>query len=72
MAVPTAERSIAMKREAQSMPADGLGVASQNQPAQEDEFVAAKKAMWSRFIKFSTWAIVGVAVLLIGMLLFLV
>ena len=54
------------------MPAEGLGAMPQNQPAREDEFVASKKAMWNRFIKFSTWGIVGVAVLLIGMLIFLV
>ena len=55
------------------MPAEGSGAAaSHNQPTREDEFVAGKKAMWSRFIKFSTWGIVGVAVLLIGMLVFLV
>ena len=54
------------------MPAEGLGAPPQNQPAHEDEFVAGKKAMWTRFIKFSTWGIVGVAVLLMGMLIFLV
>ena len=54
------------------MPAEGLGATPQNQPAREDEFVASKKAMWTHFIKFSTWGIVGVAVLLMSMLIFLV
>jgi hypothetical protein len=58
------------------MPAGGVGAMTQTnaqtEPSHEDEFVAAKKAMWARFIKFSTWGIVGVAILLIGMLLFLV
>ena len=54
------------------MPAEGFGAMSENQPAREDEFVANKKAMWSGFIKLSTWGIVAVAILLLGMLIFLV
>ena len=53
------------------MPAEGFSPMSDNQPAREDEFVADKKVMWSRFIKLRTWGIVTVAILLLGLLIFL-
>lgn len=37
----------------------------------EDDFLVAKKAMWSRFTSWSTWSIVGIAVILILMAIFL-
>lgn len=37
----------------------------------DDELLASRKAMWSGFLTFSTYAIVGVAVILILMALFL-
>jgi hypothetical protein len=37
----------------------------------DDEMLATRQAFWSGFIKFSTYSIVGVALLLIVMALFL-
>jgi hypothetical protein len=36
-----------------------------------DELLAARRQMYASFVKFSTWAIVAIAILLIGMALFL-
>jgi hypothetical protein len=46
-------------------------MASDNKRLDEDELLASRKAMWSGFVKFSTYSIVGVSIVLIGMALFL-
>ena len=38
---------------------------------EQDDFLAAKQAMWSGFVKWSTWAIVAIALVLILMAMFL-
>lgn len=37
-----------------------------------DELLASRKLMYAGFVRWSTWGIVAVAILLIGMALFLV
>ena len=37
----------------------------------DSDLLATKKAMWATFLKFSTYSIVGISVLLIGMAVFL-
>lgn len=37
----------------------------------DDELLASRRAMWASFLKFSTYSIVGVALALILMALFL-
>jgi len=36
-----------------------------------EELLASRKQMYASFVRFSTWGIVAVAILLIGMALFL-
>jgi hypothetical protein len=37
-----------------------------------EDLLASRQAIWASFIRWSTWAIVGIAILLILMALFLV
>lgn len=46
-------------------------MATQNNHLAGNELLAAKRAMWAGFLKLSTFTIVGVSILLIGMALFL-
>ncbi len=46
-------------------------MATDNKRLAEDELLASKTAMWSGFLKLSTYTIVGVSVILIGMAVFL-
>jgi hypothetical protein len=46
-------------------------MATENKRAEDDRFLAEKRANWSGFLRLSTYAIVGVSVALIVMALFL-
>jgi hypothetical protein len=46
-------------------------MATDQKPTDDPEILAAHQAMWDGFVKFSTYSIVGVAVVLILMALFL-
>lgn len=46
-------------------------MATDQKPTDNPEILAAHQAMWDRFVKFSTYSIVGVAITLILMALFL-
>ncbi|MGK9167042.1 aa3-type cytochrome c oxidase subunit IV [Inquilinus limosus] len=46
-------------------------MASEGSNQVPDELLAPRKQMYASFVRFSTWGIVAVAILLIGMALFL-
>lgn len=46
-------------------------MATTNQDEPDKAMLDARKEMWAQFIKFSTYTIVGIAILLILMALFL-
>ena len=46
-------------------------MASDQKPTDDPEILAEHQAMWSSFVKFSTYSIVGVAIVLILMAIFL-
>lgn len=46
-------------------------MATEDNPLAGNDLLAAKRVMWAGFLKLSTFTIVGVSILLIGMAVFL-
>ncbi len=46
-------------------------MAVNDRPSEEEELIASKREMWSGFLRFSTYSIVGIALLLILLAIFL-